>query len=227
MLDVVLVARRHPDHAAPSPVLSAIGRKRHALHVVAARYGDDDVLIGDELLRRELAWRVVHHLSTAVVAVSRSDLVEVLLDERQDPARAREDRLELRYQLDRLAVVVVQLLPLEAGEPAQLHLENGLGLRFGEPESFAELPDEKRLLALVRADELDDLVDVVVRDLQALEDVRALLGLTEIVVGPAPDDLAAVVHRGVVVPGPCAEARRIASTRAAGPGSTFRCSSKR
>ena len=95
MLDVVLVARLHPDDAAAAAVLRAVRRERHALGVVAARERDDDVLVGDQLLVRELPRHVVLDLGAAVVAVVLRELVEVGLDEGQDLPRAREDRLEL------------------------------------------------------------------------------------------------------------------------------------
>src|SRR6266550_7790799 len=145
------------------------------------------------MLDRQLARRVVDHLGATVVAELRRDLVEVLLDERKDPPRTREDRLELGDELDRFAIVVVQLLALEPGEPAELHLQDGLGLRLGEPEPLAHFSHEQDFLALVRANELDDLVDMVVRDLESLEDVRSLLCLPEVVVGTAADDLAAMI----------------------------------
>ena len=43
------------------------------------------------------------------------------------------------------------------------------------------------------ADRPDHLVEVVEGDLEALEDVGPLAGLAEVVLGPAPDDLAAVL----------------------------------
>src|SRR5256886_2603892 len=150
-------------------------------------------LVDERIRRGELAWRVVDDLGPSIVAELCRDLVEILLDEREDPARARKDRLELRDELDRFAVVVVQLLALESREPPELHLEDRLGLRLGETEALAQLADEQRLLAFVRADELDDLVDVVVRDLEALEDVGALLRLAQVVVGTTPDDFAPVI----------------------------------
>ena len=51
------------------------------------------------------------------------------------------------------------------------------------------------------ADRLDDRVEVVERDLEALEDVRPGARLAEVELGPAPDDLAAVVD--VVLRGRC------------------------
>ena len=59
----------------------------------------------------------------------------------------------------------------------------------------------KRLIRFVRAtldvgrlaDRLDDRVEVVEGDLQALEDVGPGARLAEVELGPAPDDLAAVL----------------------------------
>src|SRR5207247_9211876 len=89
--------------------------------------------------------------------------------------------------------VLAQRRALAAGQPAELHLEARLRLSLGEANALAELSDEERLLSLVRADELDDLVDVVVRDLEALEDVRALFRPAEIVLGATADDLPPMV----------------------------------
>src|SRR6185503_4459513 len=104
---------------------------------------------------------------------------KVSLDQGEDLPRTSQDGLELGDQLDRRRVFLVDLVAFQAGEPAELHLEDRLGLRLGQPESFAQLADEQQLLPLVRTDKLDDRVDVVVRDLEALEDVRALLRLRE------------------------------------------------
>ena len=46
-------------------------------------------------------------------------------------------------------------------------------------------------VVLDAADERDDLVEVIERDAEALEDVRARLGLPQLELGPPPDHLAA------------------------------------
>src|SRR5581483_9377693 len=104
-----------------------------------------------------------------------------------------EDRLQLGDELDGRLVLLVELLALEGGAAAQLHVEDGLRLDLREPELLGHIADEQGLLAAVRADELDDRVEVRMRDLEALEDVRALLGLLEIELGATADDAAPVV----------------------------------
>ena len=95
--------------------------------------------------------------------------------------------------LDRRLVLLLELVALETRQAAKLHVQDGLGLQLGQAEALAQLADEELLLALVRADELDDRVDVVVGDLEALEDVRPLPRLGEVELGAPADDLAPVV----------------------------------
>ena len=102
-----------------------------------------------------------------------------------------EDLLEARDELLHLGELVQDLLALEPGEALQLHLEDRLRLHLGEAEAGDE-PLAGGLAVLRLLDELDDLVDVVERDLEAEQDVLALAGLLELVAGAAGDDVAPV-----------------------------------
>ena len=89
------------------------------------------------------------------------------------------------------SILVLDLLALEGGQPAQLHLEDGVGLDLGQLEALDERRS-RRIDVRRRADRGDDLVQVVEGDLQALEDVRALLRAREVELRPPADDLAPV-----------------------------------
>ena len=84
------------------------------------------------------------------------------------------------------------LVGLERGEALEAHVQDRLRLDVGELEVL-----DQALLRLDRigraADEGDDRVEVVERDQQAFEDVGAGLGLAELVLGAANDDVALVV----------------------------------
>ena len=84
--------------------------------------------------------------------------------------------------------LVDELLAREAREAAQAHLQDGLGLHVVQAEGV-----EHALLGLCvvarGADDVDDLVDVVDRDEQALEDVDAGARLVEVVLGAAGHDV--------------------------------------
>ncbi len=108
--------------------------------------------------------------------------------------------------LDQLGEFVEDLLPLESGEPLQLHVEDGLGLNLRQPELCDESGFGLRRV-LRPADQRDHLVEVVERDAQALEDVRARFGLAQLELDAAPhhlapeldellDDLEQVEHSG-------------------------------
>ena len=55
VLDDVLLARGHADQALAAAPLLPVFVERRALDVARARRGDDDVLVGDQVLDAELA----------------------------------------------------------------------------------------------------------------------------------------------------------------------------
>ena len=102
-----------------------------------------------------------------------------------------EDRAQPLDRLQQLGQLVEDLLPLEAGEPLELHVEDGLRLDLREAERASSGPSRASGGFFDAANQRDDRVEVVERDLQAFEDVRARLGLAQLELDPAPHDLAA------------------------------------
>ena len=82
-----------------------------------------------------------------------------------------------------------------AARRRELHLEDGVGLDLGEAEALHQVAagglDVGRL-----ADGADDRVEVVERDLEALEDVGPVPGLPQVELGPPSHDLAAATRCG-------------------------------
>ena len=98
----------------------------------------------------------------------------------------------MRDLLDQGLVLGTQLVTLETGKGTQTHIYDGTCLQEREVEARHQLLD--RLLGLARsADDADDLVDIVYGDDQPLKDVDALLGLTQVVLRAAVDDVVAVL----------------------------------
>ena len=134
--------------------------------------------------------------SPSMISVRRSSpyfsrTVSQLVDDdlHQQPL-AGEDRAQPLDRLQQLGELVENLLPLEAGQPLQLHVEDRLRLDLRQAElrhqALARLGDGLR-----PANQLDHRVEVIERDLQAFEDVVARLGLAQLELGPPADDLAA------------------------------------
>ena len=101
--------------------------------------------------------------------------------------RRTEELLEVGDALLQLLVLVLQLLPVQALEGLEAHVAGwpGPGRRPGRTAAI------RLLLGVVvaAADDVDDLVDVVLGDEQALQQVGPLLGLFQVVPGAADDDL--------------------------------------
>ena len=130
-------------------------------------------------------------LRHALIPVLGGDLLQLLLEHAPQKALVGEKLLEIVDPLLQLLVLILQLLPVQALEAAQLHLQNGLGLHVVQGE-----PAHQVLLCVVvaGADDADDLVNVVLGDEQPLQQVGPLLGLAQVIAGPAEQDLLLVLE---------------------------------
>ena len=86
----------------------------------------------------------------------------------------------------------LDLVALQAGQAAQLHLEDGRGLLGRKAKAFDQSAAGLGV-GLRGADDADDLVDMVKGHQVALEDMRAGLGLLKVEAGAAGDDVDLVV----------------------------------
>ena len=94
--------------------------------------------------------------------------------------------------LSSLGQLLLDLLALEGGQAAQLHVQDRLRLDLGELEALHQAGAGGLGVRRV-ANGVDHLVQVVERNLQALEDVGAGAGLVQLELGAAGEDLVAVV----------------------------------
>ena len=136
--------------------------------------------------------------SESVISVRRSSpkrsaiSSQLLADDRVDARLVAEDLAQLADPLDLVVVLGLDRVGLERGELRQAQVEDRRRLDLGQREARDELV--ARVLAVARgADELDDRVEVVERDEQALEHVDAALEHAQLVLRAAHDDLALVL----------------------------------
>ena len=106
--------------------------------------------------------------------------------------RLGEDVLEVQDHRLELVVLVDDLLALEGGEAAQLHLEDGAGLQLVDVEQLDQAV-AGRLDGGRAPDQGDDLVEGVERLEQTTQDVDLGLGLAQPERGAPLDDLDLVV----------------------------------
>ncbi|GAA4953418.1 hypothetical protein GCM10023238_19800 [Streptomyces heliomycini] len=189
--DVVFLELRaaHPLAAALlGPVVVGLG----ALDVAAARDRDDDVLLGDQVLDGHVAL-VGDQLRLAVVAVLLDERGQLLADDAALADRGGEDLVVLADLRLEFVVLLDDLLALQGGQAAQLHLEDGVGLDVVDLQEVHQAP-ARDLHGVTAPDQRDDLVDGIQGLQQAAQDVRPLLGLAQPEARTTDDDLDLVVH---------------------------------
>ena len=190
ILDEVLLLGGHAPQTLAAPVLAAVLGQVRTFHVAVVGQDDRHVLLGDQVLEVDVGGGVQDR-GAAFVAELVDHLAQLALDQihQQDVAGQ-----QLQEPLDGragLGVLLADLVPLQAGEPLQPHVQHGLGLDLGE----AELLDQAiagHLAVGALANGRDHLVQVVQGDDEALEEVGPGPRLSQLELAAASDHLAAV-----------------------------------
>ena len=184
-LDVVLLLEALGGDAPAAPLLGAVGGGGQALDISLVGQGIAAVLLLDEILHVDFVLHVLD-LRQAAVAVLVPQGRQLVLEDGFDQLRIRQNPVVVGNFLLQLLVLRQELVPFQTLQALELHVQNGLGLHVRQAEAAHEV-----FLGIViaGADDFDDLVDVVLGDEQALQQVGALLGLAQVVAGPADDDL--------------------------------------
>ena len=144
----------------------------------------------------------------ALVAVFLLDLLQFRLDDRKDIPITRQDFLKLCNPAFQFLIFVVDLFLLKTGQATQTHIDDSLRLRLVKVElkvfrtvddaEQRDLVNPERLghqvflglrLVFGRADDGDDTVDVVGRNLETLKDMRAVARLLQIKACSALDNV--------------------------------------
>ena len=174
-----------PDAAAP---LGAVGGERERLDVARVRDRDDHLLVGDQVLDVDVVLGR-RDLRPPLVAVAVGDLLQLGLDQLEHHVLVAEQLAQLADPLHLVRVLLAQLPGLERGQLLEAQVEDRARLDLGHLEPLDQA-GARRVAIARRADQRDDLVEVVERDQQALEHVHAVLEPAQLVLGAADDDLA-------------------------------------
>ena len=152
---------------------------------------DDHIVISVEVFGVEFLSRV-DDLAATLVTILLLDLQELFADELCTQFLVSEEGLQALDLLHQGSVLFLQLLTLQTSEGTQTHIHDGTRLDEREGEALHKLLDS--FLRLTgRTDDADDLVDIVDSDDQALEDVDTLLGLAQLKLRTAVDDIVTVL----------------------------------
>ena len=182
VLNEVVVLEREALDALASTLLGAIGRNRQTLDVTGVRAGHDHVFLGDKVLNVKVLGLHAADLGATLVSEAARNLTQLVLDD-------AKDLIAMLEQVDVVGNARAQVLDLgnelvagQAGQAAQTHLQDCLTLNLVQAKALVHAA--LRLGVVMRgADDVNDFVDVIDGDEQALTDVQVLLGLVEVVLG--------------------------------------------
>ena len=191
VLHPILRLRVHATKPTAATPLGSVRVDRESLHITLVRHGHDHVLLDDQVFDVERPDRV-RDLASAIVAVLLRDLCKLVFEDVHADRLGTEDAAQLGDDLADLGQFSLDLFGLESGESSQTHVENRLRLTLGQLEPLLQL-GRSDLGVLRGSDELDDLVDIVDGDLEALEDVLAIQRPGQIEFGAPHDDDEAMV----------------------------------
>ena len=187
VLHEVGVLQVHALHALAAALLLAVGAHGQALDIAGLGHGDDHVLFGDEVLHLDILG-LAGQAGAARGVVFLLDLLQLFLDDLLQQVLVGKDLLVVGDLLAQLGQLFLDLGAFQAGQAAQAHFQDGVGLLLGKTEALGEARGGF-LVRLGGADDVDDLVDVIERNDIAFEDVLALLGLGQLVAGATGDNI--------------------------------------
>ena len=169
----------------------AVHVHRSALDIARVADGNGHVHVGDQVFELDLL-DAFDDLGAARVGVIFLDFAQLLGDHDLQLFLAPEDFLQLRDQRLNLLQFFEYFFPLELRQAVKLQVQDGLRL------AFAELPSLHQSFArflgrLAAADQLDDVVQMFERFLEAEQDVLALFGLAQLELRAPPHHFDAVL----------------------------------
>ena len=178
--DEVCILNLHARKACATTSLGAVVGELGTLHITTMREGDDRRHIrGDGTQVKVAHFRNNLREAVAFLRVLSLHLFKVLLDEGEDFGGVFKDCLQFCDASLQLCLFIEELVAFQTRQLAQTHFEDGLNLCIREAETFTEA----RTCFIVGfgvADDVNDLVKIVLCNEQAVHDVDALLSLAQI-----------------------------------------------
>ena len=193
LLHDVLFLAGHAGDAASAAALCLIGGLELALDIAGLGQGVDTLFLGDQILDIHLTGHGLD-LGAALVAEALLHFQQLFLDDGKHPGIVGQNGfpvLDLGLQAGKL---FLDLQDLKACQTAQLQLDDGICLRVVKAELLHDGSLGLCHAALAGADGGDQLVHDVGGLLQAFQNVGALLGLFQVVLGAAAHHLVLKFH---------------------------------
>ena len=198
--NVVLFGHPLTAHTLATAVLRPVGAGLDPFCVAVAAQSQHYLFVRLRVLPAPVAQLLGVDFGAAGLTVLALHLARLRTNDGRHLGGVAEQPFQFDDSRDELFVLVLDPLPFQRCEPAELHVQDGLGLDFGQGELghqvAAGVYDVGR-----SADELDDAVHIFDGDAQPFKHMDSRPRLSEVELGPAPHDLFAkfdVVAQGLL-----------------------------
>ena len=185
--DEIILNGLHPLDSLAAPVLGLEIVHGHPFDIAQIGHGDDGIVPGDHILHGNIVL-VVADFASAVVPVFFFYDQDLFPDHAQQSLFIRKNGFQIRNLNQQFFMLRFQLFPLQTGEGAQTHVNDGLCLHIGQPEPLNQ-PFLGNLGRLAGTDNMDHFVDIVLGNEQALQDMVPLFRLVQIILRPPGDHI--------------------------------------
>ena len=162
----------HASDAFAAAMLSGEGIVIDALDIAVPGKGDDDVLLRDEVFVIDIGC-VVGDLGETVVPEFLFEGSDFFDKELNDVVARGEQAIVFSDIGFKGALLGEELILFHALQTTEGHGENRIALRLGKPKASVEPGARFRIVFRV-ADDVNDLIDVIVSEDQAIDDVEAV-----------------------------------------------------
>ena len=166
ILDKVLLESLHTLDPLAASVLGFKIVYGHAFHISEICHGYDGIILGDHILHGNIIF-VKTYYASPVVSVFIGNLLDLGPYHAKKQLLVCKDRLKLCNFHKKLFMLVLNLFSFQTGESPKTHINDRLGLRFGEAEALHQ-PFLCNLRVLAASYNLNDLVDMIKRYEQSL-----------------------------------------------------------
>ena len=166
--------------------------QRSTFDIAQMRNSDHHLVVGVHIFRIELGSHL-HNLRAALIAVFVLDLDKLGIDDVVTHLLAGQQLVQMRNQFLDLLIFRLQLIDTQTSESRQTHIYDSFRLQIVQIETLLQVS-----LSICRSaactDDTNHLVDIIYGDDQALQDVRFLLSLTQLIARTTGNDIHSVVN---------------------------------
>ena len=184
-LHIVLFFGGHGPHALAAAALGTVLADGQPFDVTTVGQGEDALFLFNEVFNDDLVLHVLN-FRLAIITEFIPDCDELVLQDAFNLFLVSQKFPVVGNLLFQMPVFLFQFFAIQALQLYEAHIADCLSLHLGEPEALHQILSG---VVITGTDNANDLVNVILCDQQAFQQMGALLGLAKVITGAAYDQV--------------------------------------